>query len=333
MTRFIHTRLYARAKGAWRTSVKITVVIALAEPAAAEPAGGVRARRPHFSASALNAYSECERKWFYRYVCAAIDDPGSAASEYGSAFHLALERFHEKYVRPRPNESAQMLHDVERQIEEAFAEHRDGFPTAVEFEIQLRRARRTAKRYIEWLVAESQRAPFTVVGRELAVELDVEGFAFVGFIDRLDRDEQGGVSIVDYKTGSIAKSAAEYLEKVRSFSDFQLPFYYWVRTAAGDRVTRLALLPLKDALLDVRPVSLEVVPVPAGSARGDASTGTIAIAELERAKSRMLEICRELTASEPRSFAAATDPEACVFCAYRVACVRRPPPDGERFAQ
>lgn len=309
-------------------------MIALVEPLEREPAAGVRARHPHFSASALNAYAECERKWFYRYVCAAVEDPGSAASAYGSAFHLALERFHEWYVRPKASEADAMQRDLERQIDAAFEEHRDGFPTAVEFEIQLRRARRTARRYIDWLAAQARRAPFTVVGRELGVQLELEGFRFIGYIDRLDRDDAGGgVTVVDYKTGSIAQTAAEYLEQVRTFGDFQLPFYYWVRTEAGDRVTRLTLLPLKDALVDVRPVSLEVVPVGSGQARGDDPAGTISVAELERAKRRMIEICRALTSDAPRSFPAASDPNACVFCAYRRACAKRPAPDGERFGQ
>ncbi len=309
-------------------------MIALAEPLEREAEGCVKARYPHFSASSLNAYGECERKWFYRYVCAAVDDPGSAASAYGSAFHLALERFHERYQHPQPEDGARMRADLDYEIDGAFAEHRDGFPTAVEFEIQVRRARRTARRYVEWLVAESKRAPFTVIGRELRVELELEGFSFIGYIDRLDRDDAtGAVTVVDYKTGTIATSAAEYLENVRSFGDFQLPFYYWVRTEAGDRVTRLVLLPLKDALLDVRPICLEVVPVPSAAVKGDAPTGTIALADLERAKQRMISMCKELTRSEPRSFAVTRDPEACTFCAYRIACTHRPPPDGERFGR
>lgn len=308
--------------------------VVLAEPLEPEPPGGVRARRPHFSASALNAYGECERKWFYRYVCAAVEDRGSAASTYGTAFHLALERFHERYVRPHHDEAAAMHRDLEREIQTAFTEHREGFPTAVEFELQLRRARRTGRRYVEWLIAESARAPFTVIGRELPAQLDLEGFSFIGFIDRLDRDERAGtVSVVDYKTGAIATSPGEYLEKIRTFGDFQLPFYYWVRTAAGDRVTRLVLLPLKDALLDVRPVCLEVVPVPAATTRRSAPVGTVTISELERAKARMIEICRELTSAIPREFAVAKNPQACVFCAYALACARRPPPDGERFGR
>ena len=51
------------------------------------------------------------------------------------------------------------------------------------------------------------------------------------------------MTVVDYKTGAIAKSAGEYLADVLDFSEFQLPFYYWARTAAGDNVTRLSLVP------------------------------------------------------------------------------------------
>ncbi len=295
--------------------------ISLAEPAARETPGVVRARHPHFSASALNAYAECERKWFYRYVCAAVEDPGSAASTYGTAFHLALERFHDRHHRPQPGDTSAMQRDLAHEIEAAFAENRSGFPTAVEFEMQRRRALRTARRYVSWLAAEAARAPFTVIGREVPAQLDLEGFAFIGFIDRLDRDERSGtVSVVDYKTGKIAESAQEYRELVREFGDFQLAFYYWVRTAAGDRVQRLVLLPLKDALLDVRPVSLEV---------GE----SITVAELERAKRRMVEICTLLTSKEPRSFGVTEDPGACEYCAYTFACAKRPPPDGERFGR
>ena len=73
----------------------------LAEPVERETPSGVRARSQHFSASALNAYAECERKWYYRYVCASVEDKGSSAATYGTAFHLALEDFHAVYPRPR----------------------------------------------------------------------------------------------------------------------------------------------------------------------------------------------------------------------------------------
>jgi RecB family exonuclease len=308
---------------------------ALAEAQDAERGSGVRARQTHFSASALNAYAECARKWYYRYVCAAVEDPGSSASTYGTALHAALEDFHEEFPRPNASQEAAMRNKIEGYVNWAFERFRADFDTVVEVELHKRRAVRTAQRYIDWLLAEARRAPFTVIGRELPVNLDLDGFAFVGFIDRLDRDDRtGAVSIFDYKTGSIATSAFEYREKVRKFCDFQLPFYYWAQTAQGDRVSRLALIPLKDALHDVQPIALEIVTVPGPEPRrNDSPTGTIAISDLERARARMIEICRDLTSGDLKRFPVTDDPSACRYCAYVTACADHPHAERERFGR
>jgi RecB family exonuclease len=306
----------------------------LAQPVSREPGSGVATHNPRFSASQLNTYVECARKWYFRYLCAAVEDKGSSASYYGTAFHAALENLHQKYPKPREADAAEMDRKLQGYINVAFDSFRNMFETPVELELQRRRARRTAHKYVDWLVAQARSAPFTVIGCELPAELQIDGFDFIGYIDRLDRnDATGAVSVIDYKTGSIATSAAEYREKVRQFKDFQLPFYYWARTAEGDRVSKLALVPLKDALLDVRPISLEVVAVPAEVARSQSATGVIPIAELERARGRMIEICRELTSGTLTAFAVAEDPGACTYCAYTAACPDRPYPVEERFGR
>jgi RecB family exonuclease len=297
-----------------------TESIDLAEPAEREPSAPVFARQQHFSASALNAYVECERKWFYRYACGAVEDRGSSASAYGTAFHSALEDFHGEFPRPLESDEEEMRARIRGYVTWAFERNRDGFDTDVEFELQLRRAARTAQRYVDWLIWESKRAPFTVVARELPAAIELGGRPFVGFIDRLDRDERTGtISVVDYKTGSIATTAGEYREKIRTFGDFQLPFYYWARTADGDRVSRLALIPLRDARLDVRPVVLEV----------DAGV----TADLESARTRMIELSGDLASGRGREFAVAADVSACHYCAYAVACANKPSSPAERFGQ
>ena len=293
--------------------------IELTSAAAPESPANVAGWQRHFSASALNTYAECPRKWFYKYVCAAVEDPGSAASAYGTAFHSALEDFHGEFPRPQARDAAAMRARIREQITWAFERNRSGFETAVEFELQVRRAQRTAQRYVDWLLVMEREAPFEVLGRELAANLELEGRPFVGYIDRLDRDERsGGVSVVDYKTGNIAASPAEYGDKVRRFRDFQLPFYYWARTEAGDRVTKLVLIPLKDAMHDVRPVVLSV-------------GGNITIAELERSRSRMIELSDLLGSGRIADFETTTDPSACTYCNYASACLRRPPTEAARF--
>jgi hypothetical protein len=141
--------------------------------------------------------------------------------------------------------------------------------------------------------------------------------------------------VIDYKTGSIALSAAEYRDDVAAFREFQLPFYYWARTAAGDRVTKLALVPLKDALLDVAPVELEIVADarPATGRRNDSPTGTISIAELERARTRMIAYADLLSSETLAAYPATDDPEACRYCAYKDGCRERPLAAEERFGR
>ncbi|HTU83168.1 MAG TPA: PD-(D/E)XK nuclease family protein [Candidatus Acidoferrales bacterium] len=312
--------------------------IGLADPAEPEAPRGVPPRQRHFSASALNAYAECARKWFYRYACAAVEDRASAASTYGTAFHLALEDFHGEFPRPSARDEAAMRARIRENVRWAFERNRDGFEARVEFELQLRRAQRTAQRYVDWLLAQERDAPFEVIGREVPANLELDGHAFVGFIDRLDRDARsGGIGVVDYKTGSIATSAQEYRDAVRRFEDFQLPFYYWARTAEGDRVTRLALIPLKDALLDVRPIVLEVTNLPVeqsnGNRRRNEARGTIGVSELERARTRMIELAGELSSGTVERFEVARDPDACTFCAYATACAHKPAPEPERFGR
>jgi len=303
-------------------------------PHAPEARAQVVRPHSHFSASSLGAYAECERKWYYRYVCSAVEDKGSSASFYGRAFHWALEQFHHEFPRADAAPKEVLQAKLDGWIQTAFERFRGRFDTNVEYELQTRRARRTARRYLDWFFERSRAHPFTVVEAEAKVELEMGGQKFKGFIDRLDRDDaSGAVTVVDYKTGSIAESADEYRERIAAFVDFQLPFYYWARTAQGDRVSRLALVPLKDALRDVAPIELEVVPVAAPATRRfGATSGTIGIDELERARAKMIELAQRLAVDPIERFAPTDDPEACVFCSYRNACRGRPLRREERFS-
>jgi hypothetical protein len=67
--------------------------------------------------------------------------------------------------------------------------------------------------------------------------------------------------------------------------------------------------------------------------RKDAATGTISVADLERARARMIEVCDRLTSGEIERFPVATDPGACVYCAYALACSGKPAPLEEKFGR
>ena len=286
-----------------------------------------------FSASALNMFAQCPRRWFFRYLCDPIEEPSSPAASYGTAFHAALEAFHKEYRRPTEAQRAEMAQRLDALLIEAFDRARARFATAVEVDLQTQRARMTAKHYLTWLIARAARDPFEVIGIEQAVNLTIDGNRFVGYIDRLDRfDADNSVGVIDYKTGSIAQSAKEYREQVQRFEDFQLPFYYWSQSLAGERVSRLALLPLKDATLPVIPIELEVVSS-GTSSRDNGPRGSISIDDLTRARERIVALCDDLRSGTRTSFEASKDPDACTYCTYTLACTARPAAEPERFSR
>ena len=304
-------------------------------PLARHPELPVRARRLQFSASQLSTYEECPRKWFFRYVCAAVDEQTSGAATYGTAFHAALEDFHAEVIRPHEVPEDVMRNRLAGALNAAFERFGGLFPSRLEAELSRRRALRTARHYVTWLVERARKSPFEVVACEHEVHLDVEGFAFIGFIDRIDRDlVSGNVTLIDYKTGNIAEDAATYRAKIAEGKDFQLPFYYWAQSAAGERVASIALVPLKDDRAPIVPLELDVVfgDAPAARARVKDRTGVVSVNVLERARSRMIELCRRIALAPSERFLAATDPQACTYCSYRVSCRERPPAAESKWA-
>jgi RecB family exonuclease len=62
--------------------------------------------------------------------------------------------------------------------------------------------RRLEELLLEWLTLERERAPFEVVAIETARRLEVGGVQLELRLDRIDRLEDGGELLLDYKTGS-----------------------------------------------------------------------------------------------------------------------------------
>ena len=302
--------------------------------AGAEPQRALPGRR-HFSASSLNLYADCPRKWFFRYLCGAVEDKPTSASTYGTAFHAALEAFHRVYPSPARIAPRELELRLEGEINTAFEQYRAQFGSEVEFRLNQRRAQRTGKKYLSWLRARADKEPFEVVGCELAADINLDGVEFRGYIDRVDRDAHTGrVTVFDYKTGSIASSAAEYRKRINDGKEFQLPYYYWARRLSGDEVRSLALVPLREAHLEVDPIELEIVPNAAPvRTRDEASRGVIPVIELERARTAMVETARMLESGTTERFEATRDASSCRYCVYAPSCREKPWPDAQPFAR
>jgi RecB family exonuclease/uncharacterized membrane protein len=303
----------------------------------AEPPAAVIASRMTFSASRLNSYVKCPRRFFYEYLCEALEDPGSLHATYGRVMHDALERLHREIRFPSRHEAGLILERLLRELDAAFGAARADFASQLEYEASRWRARRMAEQYVRWLAAEAKRLPVEICGVEVFERSHFGGHDFVGYIDRIDKPVGGGgVTIYDYKTGRIEPDARAYLEKVRSGEEAQLAMYYAMRSAAGDEISRIALVSLRDPRDDVWILALDVIPdggapIVTPPVDGVLRT-TCSRSDLDASLAALLRRCDMLTTQGLEHFAPGEDPP-CAFCAYAHACRERPQEGDRAFAR
>ena len=306
-------------------------------PAPEEPAPLV-APPMAFSASRLNGYVKCPRRWFFEYLCDAVEDEGSAAATYGKVFHEALEALHRVVRTPGDWSGNAILERLHAELDLAFERNREEFATPLEFEVSRLKARSVAAHYARWLRAEAEDQPMRIEAVESLQRWSMGGHEFVGFIDRIDRPVDGGpITIYDYKTGRIAEDPHEYVEQIRRGEEAQLALYYAVRRLRGDRIGRLALVSLRDPRDPVWVLALDVAgddgaPEVPRAPRSGVVQGTCSPADMETSIAALLARAEMLTQRGVAHFEAGVDPP-CMHCAYARACRERPDEAERAFAR
>ncbi len=132
-------------------------------------------------------------------------------------------------------------------------------------------------------------------GVELRLGADVNGTPLFGILDRLDREESGELTIVDYKTGALPNRRFDS----QTFANSEL-YAVLCRGALGEQPTKIRLLYVAHGESVERPVTDVVV-----SARSDSATRS-----WER-------IQRYYVDGE---FPATPSPRACRFCSFKELC-------------
>jgi DNA helicase-2/ATP-dependent DNA helicase PcrA len=142
------------------------------------------------SASAVQSYERCplqfklEREW-------RIPGEVPAAMQYGATMHRVLKSFFDSVRFNRPMDEPALIAMFKADLEEAHLEDR--------YQHEL-----YEKQGIEQLIdflAATRRSPAHVLHTEEGFEIRLGQTTVVGRIDRIDRLDNGRVSVTDYKTG------------------------------------------------------------------------------------------------------------------------------------
>lgn len=167
---------------------------------------------PSFSPSKLTTFLACPHKYYWSYLNPRGRWYRRARSvfSFGNSLHAVLERFHDS------NETGvETTEQAMASLEENW--HDAGYESVDQMSEAIGEGKAMLQSYLEDL----EKSPPT--GTTLAVEKSLRwernGYALVGRIDRLEETNEGGLEIIDYKTGRGSVS----IEDVRF--DFSMSLY------------------------------------------------------------------------------------------------------------
>lgn len=171
-------------------------------------------RQKQLSASTLQSYLACPAKFYYQVVegLKAADDVSESldAGMLGNVFHHVMQKLYtgkKFYSRA----SVEALKKDTARIRKLIREEVLDQMHSIEVTGRNLVLENILQGYVEetlahdvQLLEQAGSEGFRIIGLEVEVHCSIDGFNFIGFIDRLDSYKPGQVRIVDYKTGHVA---------------------------------------------------------------------------------------------------------------------------------
>lgn len=152
----------------------------------------------HLSPSRLSDFQSCPRKYQYASV-ERIPQPASYASAKGTFVHFVLEHLFLLAPAERTIDKARaFVPDAEVEVLSEKVRSEIGLD-----EVMLEKLRNETENILSTYFAMEDPRTITSEGIELPIRVEVDGAPVFGILDRLDRDPDGSLVIVDYKTGGL----------------------------------------------------------------------------------------------------------------------------------
>ena len=258
-----------------------------------EPNKVVEERDPvmrHFDASAitwsatrLNTYLTCKRKYYYNYVQNLKSKEEEELNE-GLFLHKLLENLFKEQTHFETKE--EMKSHIDRLLDELLETN----SAKIAYSKLLWKEKLTA--FIEAQIYHFK-AGWRVAEREKQIIGSVAGINFKGVVDRIDQDVTG-TYVLDYKSGSIKE--ANRTKNLEKLTDFQMSIYSEL---------------LKDKFKDLNLAFVEIF-----------NGKTTEITVLDEKTELLYEIIDELKATKEVVAFRCDDVSKCQYCDYTLLCGR-----------
>ena len=209
------------------------------------------------SPSRLQDFRACPRRFQYAAI-ERIAQPATYAATKGRLVHAVFERLHRLDPAQRTIDAARdLLGPAEADVLTESVREDLGLD-----ETSSERLRREATAIID--VYFTMEDPRSVIheGVELRVRVDLDGVPMLGILDRLDREANGSLAIIDYKTGSLPNRRFD----TQTFANTEL-YAALCEASLGERPSTIRLLYVAQGKAIERSVTPVVIRARASAAR------------------------------------------------------------------
>jgi RecB family exonuclease len=168
------------------------------------------AKSMEWSATKLNIWLKCKRKFYYQYILKIEKKPSSDINA-GAILHSSLKNIFTNYSHFLSK--AQMREALRRDFER--------LPDNPSFNYHKKVWLKSMDRFFKQQVLHFKKG-WRVLECEMGIKGQIDGINFVGKVDRIDRLENKSL-LIDYKSTPINKVNPKSLDNL---SDFQMNIYY-----------------------------------------------------------------------------------------------------------
>ncbi len=237
------------AKSDIRTKTEEDIIMKTAEDVA------LLKKERHLSASSLKSYIKCKAKFYYEKVLGLSEVQEVAesldAKMIGTVYHSVMQTL---YDYPKVSigllesylDGKLISEEVEKNILKELKTIEISGRNLIYKDMIVRYVAQTVRRDME-LLRQNGREEFEILGLERKYRLNINGFNFVGYVDRMDSLNPGEIRIIDYKTGKVTEddvdidesNAGVIVEKIfgennQNRPDIALQLYLYDKFVARD---------------------------------------------------------------------------------------------------
>jgi hypothetical protein len=280
------------------------------------------------SQSSIGTFLGCKRRFFYQRVL-RIPDTETLPARVGTLLHEVMADLGRRFPSKTDLVTRCTTEVIQGAIDDALRKE-ETLGRGSFYEKSLRHHLAVM---VGWILDLEREEPesFTIAAAEHNLEFSRGPWEFRGRIDRIDKTPAGNTTIVDYKTGSLNKTAQDLRKKTLYAIDrpaeanWQVPLYAWGMKATEGAfpaafvhlVAKAGGEPFRVTLFVRR--SFDEVPPNARKGRGPSY---LLESEIEAIMDRAVKVAEEMFA--PRTlFERTNDTEECRSCDFARVCGRR----------